>query len=141
MSIGNHSQSHLFSHDFSSLFTSHSLSLTLTSCGLPVRSLNGGQSVNVGPLNWNVLPGPHSPKGTKFVQIPPVFRDLAEVLSKRRVCSLSPHRSYNMAIDLLPSAALPQGRLFPLSTSHASEGFFFVKKRIGASALSSNIEG
>ncbi len=82
------------------------------------------------------------------------YSDLVEAFSKSRASELPPHRSSDCAIDLLPDAAPPKGCIFPLSqlesnamknyineelskwfirpsTSPASAGFFFVKKKDG----------
>ncbi len=86
--------------------------------------------------------------------LPSVYRDLIVAFSKTRASQLPPHRSSDCAIDLLPDAVPPRGRIFPLSqpesramnhyiqeelakgfirpsTSPASAGFFFVKKKGG----------
>ena len=47
--------------------------------------------------------------------IPPVYHDLAPVFCKESALSLPPHRPYDYAIDLLPGAPLPVGRLYNLS--------------------------
>ncbi len=85
---------------------------------------------------------------------PSVYRDLIVAFSKTKASQLPPHRSSDCAIDLLPDAVPPRGRIFPLSqpesramnhyiqeelakgfirpsTSPASAGFFFVKKKGG----------
>ncbi|KAL4009484.1 hypothetical protein ACER0C_003336 [Sarotherodon galilaeus] len=95
-----------------------------------------------------------SPEPIDLDKIPPAYHDLSEVFSKRRASTLPPHRSYDMAIELLPGAVPPRGRLFSLSpaenkameeyvaealqqgfirpsTSPAAAGFFFVKKKDG----------
>ncbi len=82
------------------------------------------------------------------------YQDLSEAFSKTRASQLPPHRSSDCAIDLLPGAMPTRGRVFPLSqpesesmkayieeelakgfirpsTSPASAGFFFVKKKDG----------
>ncbi|KAL0193301.1 hypothetical protein M9458_011597, partial [Cirrhinus mrigala] len=84
--------------------------------------------------------------------IPPEYHDLAEVFSKSEATHLPPHRPSDCAIELLPGTTPPKGRIFPLSqpetdamkayieeelakgfivpsTSPASAGFFFVKKK------------
>ncbi len=88
------------------------------------------------------------------ISIPPEYTDLIEVFSKGRASQLPIHRSVDCAIDLLPGTTPPKGRIFPLSqpesesmktyireelakgfirpsTSPASAGFFFVKKKDG----------
>uniref|UniRef100_A0AAY4A0C0 Gypsy retrotransposon integrase-like protein 1 n=1 Tax=Denticeps clupeoides TaxID=299321 RepID=A0AAY4A0C0_9TELE len=95
-----------------------------------------------------------APPPADIESIPASYRDLAEVFSKQRASTLPPHRPYDVAIDLLPGAVLPRGRLFSLSpaenramedyiaealqqgfirpsTSPAAAGFFFVKKKEG----------
>ncbi|KAI2647013.1 Transposon Tf2-6 polyprotein [Labeo rohita] len=86
--------------------------------------------------------------------IPTVYQDLLEAFSPQKATQLPPHRQGDCAIDLLPGATPPRGRIFPLSqaesaamdtyiqeelakgfirpsTSPASAGFFFVKKKDG----------
>ncbi len=88
------------------------------------------------------------------IKLPPEYADLIEVFSKRKASQLPAHRSVDCAIDLLPGTIPPKGRIFPLSqpeseamknyiqeelakgfirpsTSPASAGFFFVKKKDG----------
>ncbi len=88
------------------------------------------------------------------ISLPPEYADLVEVFSKRRASQLPIHRSVDCAIDLLPGTTPPKGRIFPLSqpesesmktyikeelakglirpsTSPASAGFFFVKRKDG----------
>ncbi|KAL0154770.1 hypothetical protein M9458_049033, partial [Cirrhinus mrigala] len=87
-------------------------------------------------------------------EVPVPYRDLAEVFSKRSAAQLPPHRPYDLAIDLVPGAVPPRGRLYSLSatehqameeyvaeglrastirpsSSPAAAGFFFVKKKDG----------
>lgn len=91
---------------------------------------------------------------TDLSKVPAVYHDLSAVFSKDKATSLPPHRSYDLAIDLLPGATPPRGRLYPLSipetqametyiqeclenglirpsTSPAAAGFFFVGKKDG----------
>lgn len=86
--------------------------------------------------------------------LPEEYADLYEAFSKAKASQLPPHRSWDCAIDLLPDSTPPKGRIFPLShpeadamkkyieeelakgfirpsTSPASAGFFFVKKKDG----------
>ncbi|KAL0181246.1 hypothetical protein M9458_023652, partial [Cirrhinus mrigala] len=86
--------------------------------------------------------------------IPSEYQDLLEAFSRTKATHLPPHRSGDCAIDLIPGATPPRGRIFPLSqaeseamqryiqeelakgfitpsTSPASAGFFFVKKKDG----------
>lgn len=87
-------------------------------------------------------------------KVPPEYADLNEVFSKSRATFLPPHRPYDCAIDLVPEACPPRGRLYSLSaperaamekylkesldngfirssTSPAGAGFFFVEKKDG----------
>ncbi|KAL0175452.1 hypothetical protein M9458_027782, partial [Cirrhinus mrigala] len=87
--------------------------------------------------------------------IPTEYHDLLEAFSTVKATELPPHRPGDCAIDLIPGAVPPRGRIFPLSqpeseamekyikeelakgfiqpsTSPASAGFFFVKKKDGA---------
>lgn len=87
-----------------------------------------------------------------LVDLPSQYADLAEAFSKHKATQLPPHRPSDCAINLLPGTTPPKGRIFPLSqpeneamksyieeelakgfivpsTSPASTGFFFVKKK------------
>ncbi|KAL0177558.1 hypothetical protein M9458_026452, partial [Cirrhinus mrigala] len=86
--------------------------------------------------------------------IPTEYQDLLEAFSTAKATELPPHRPGDCTIDLMPGAFPPRGRVFPLSqpeseameryieeelakgfirpsTSPASAGFFFVKKKDG----------
>ncbi|KAL0165102.1 hypothetical protein M9458_040855, partial [Cirrhinus mrigala] len=86
--------------------------------------------------------------------IPSEYQDLLEAFSQVKATQLPQHRPGDCAIDLIPGAVPPRGRIFPLShtetiamnnyiqeelakgfirpsTSPASAGFFFVKKKDG----------
>ena len=86
--------------------------------------------------------------------VPQAYHDLSAVFSKDSALSLPPHRPYDCAIDLLPGAPLPKGRLYNLSvpekesmqtyiseslasgiirpsSSPVAAGFFFVGKKDG----------
>ncbi|XP_052453258.1 uncharacterized protein LOC128014065 [Carassius gibelio] len=86
--------------------------------------------------------------------IPPEYRAFQDVFSKQLATKLPPHRPWDCAIDLLPGATLPKGRIYPLSipeqkameeyiqealaqefirpsTSPAASSFFFVAKKDG----------
>ncbi|KAI2651010.1 Retrotransposon-derived protein PEG10 [Labeo rohita] len=94
--------------------------------------------------------GSHTTRST----IPKDYQDLLEAFSRSKATRLPPHRPGDCAIDLIPGATTPRGRVFPLSraeseamnsyiqeelakgfitpsTSPASAGFFFVKKKDG----------
>lgn len=95
-----------------------------------------------------------SPLVPVLVKINSEYYDLQEVFSKEWASCLPPHRPYDCAIDLLPGASLPWGRIYPLSqteqqameeyiqealrqgyirpsTSSVSAGFFFVERKGG----------
>ncbi len=98
---------------------------------------------------------PKSRKENPAVQgLPIEYHDLCEAFSKSKASQLPPHRPSDCAIDLLSGAVPTRGRIFPLtqqesevmktyieeelskgfirpSTSPASAGFFFVKKKDG----------
>ena len=97
-------------------------------------------------------PTPFSPDLTG---VPHVYHDLARGFSKDQALSFPPHRPYDCAIDLLPGAPLPVGRLYNLSVpeketmrnyvskslasgiirpsaSPVAAGFFFVAKKDGS---------
>ncbi|KAL0168445.1 hypothetical protein M9458_036667, partial [Cirrhinus mrigala] len=92
----------------------------------------------------------HVPANT----IPAEYQDLLEAFSRTKATHLPAHRPGDCAIDLIPGAVPPRGRIFPLShaeseamntyiqeelgkgfirpsTSPPSAGFFFVKKKDG----------
>ncbi len=87
-------------------------------------------------------------------RLPVEYHDLIEAFSKTKASQLPPHRSNDCAIELQPNSHPPRGWVFPLSqpeseamrsyieeelakgfirlsTSPASAGFFFVKKKDG----------
>ncbi|KAL0199895.1 hypothetical protein M9458_003082, partial [Cirrhinus mrigala] len=82
------------------------------------------------------------------------FIQMTDVFCPKRAARLPPHRPWDCAIDLLPDASVPQGRIFPLSipetkameeyiqkalqqgyihpsTSPAASSFFFIAKKDG----------
>ena len=87
--------------------------------------------------------------------VPPAYLEFADVFDKKQADRLPPHRPYDCPIDLLPGAAIPFGRIFPLSetelktlktyidenlekqfirpsSSPAGAGIFFVEKKDGS---------
>lgn len=87
--------------------------------------------------------------------LPKEYADLTEAFSKVKATQLPPHRPIDMAIELIPGVTLPKVHVYPLSqteseamktyikeeldkgfirssTSPASAGFFFVKKKDGS---------
>ncbi|KAK3527309.1 hypothetical protein QTP86_020238 [Hemibagrus guttatus] len=83
-----------------------------------------------------------------------IYEDFREVFSEERAARLPSHQAWDCAIDLLPNASPPRGRVYPLSlpeakameeyivealavghiqpsTSPAAAGFFFVGKKDG----------
>ncbi|KAK3519788.1 hypothetical protein QTP70_004957 [Hemibagrus guttatus] len=91
---------------------------------------------------------------TAHGHIPHAYADFKEVFSEERAAHLPSHQTWNCAIDLLPNASPPRGRVYPLSlpeakamedyieaalaaghirpsTSPAAAGFFFIGKKDG----------
>ncbi|KAI2653667.1 Transposon Tf2-9 polyprotein [Labeo rohita] len=104
------------------------------------------------PLHTSVPPS--SELNLATADLPSEYEDLKMAFSKEKASQLPPHRSVDCAIELLPGQSPPKGRIFPLSqpeseamnnyikeklakgfirpsTSPASAGFFFVKKKDG----------
>ena len=137
------------------------LTITLGSVDVPEVEVAGGDAssrrpfVSEGP-SWGSAPSISSVSYTNpdLAGVPRIYWDLGEVFSKSKAKVLPPHRSYDCAIDLLPGAMPPRGRLFSLSrpetvametyiqealaaghirpsTSPAGAGFFFVDKKDG----------
>ena len=98
---------------------------------------------------------PPTPSPPDLKGVPTIYHDLTRVFSKDQALSLPPHRPYDCAIDLLPGAPLPVGRLYKLSvpeketmrnyvsesltsgiirpsSSPVATGFFFVTKKDGS---------
>ncbi|KAL0168423.1 hypothetical protein M9458_036645, partial [Cirrhinus mrigala] len=92
-----------------------------------------------------------SPDQTSVPEVPAEYMAFQDVFSKQAATLLPPHRPWDCAIDLLPGAQLPKGRVYPLSiperqvmeeyitealnqgfiqpsTSPAASSFFFVGK-------------
>uniref|UniRef100_A0A8C5LZY7 Gypsy retrotransposon integrase-like protein 1 n=1 Tax=Leptobrachium leishanense TaxID=445787 RepID=A0A8C5LZY7_9ANUR len=88
------------------------------------------------------------------VVIPPAYTEYEDIFNETKAEALPPHRVYDCPIDLLPGAAIPYGRIYPLSepelnilkeyihehlqkgfirpsTSPAGAGIFFVGKKDG----------
>ncbi|KAL0186270.1 hypothetical protein M9458_017940, partial [Cirrhinus mrigala] len=51
--------------------------------------------------------------------IPSEYQDLLEAFSRTKATHLPPHRSGDCAIDLIPGATPPRGRIFPLSQAES----------------------
>ena len=100
-------------------------------------------------------PKPSSTRPTDLSSVPTEYHDLAAVFDKTEAISLPPHRPYDCAINLVPGAKLPTGRLYSISrpeqsalkdyisqslasgiirpsSSPLAAGFFFVKKKDGS---------
>uniref|UniRef100_A0A8C1MA50 Gypsy retrotransposon integrase-like protein 1 n=2 Tax=Cyprinus carpio TaxID=7962 RepID=A0A8C1MA50_CYPCA len=94
-------------------------------------------------------------ESSEVPNLPAEYHDLKAAFSKTQANTLPSHRPHDCAIDLLPGHNPPKGRVFPLSlpeseamtkyikeelekgfirpsTSPASAGFFFVKKKDGS---------
>ncbi|KAL0155123.1 hypothetical protein M9458_049386, partial [Cirrhinus mrigala] len=56
-----------------------------------------------------------SPEPVFMPEIPAEYRAYQDVFSKLAATQLPPHRPWDCAIDLLPGAQLPKGRIYPLS--------------------------
>ncbi len=105
-------------------------------------------------LQFTTSESPSSSETPAISDLPVEYQDLSEAFSKSKASQLPPHRSSDCAIDLLPGTIPTRGRVFPLSqpeseamkayieeelakgfirpsTSPASAGFFFVKKKDG----------
>ncbi|KAI2649864.1 Transposon Tf2-11 polyprotein [Labeo rohita] len=95
-----------------------------------------------------------SPEPENPPEIPVEYMAFQDVFSKQAATHLPPHRPWDCAIDLLPEAKLPKGKVYPLSipehqameeyieealkqgfiqpsTSPAASSFFFVGKKDG----------
>ncbi|XP_050960534.1 uncharacterized protein LOC127161828 [Labeo rohita] len=95
-----------------------------------------------------------SPETEDLPEIPAEYVAFQDVFSKQAATHLPPHRPWDCAIDLLPDAKLPKGKVYPLSlperqaleayieealkqdfirpsTSPAASSFFFVGKKDG----------
>lgn len=95
-----------------------------------------------------------SPRGQHDIAVPEEYSPFRDVFSKQLATRLPPHRPWDCAIELLPGATLPKGRVYPLSipeqkameeyveealrqgyirpsTSPAASSFFFVAKKDG----------
>ncbi|KAL0198415.1 hypothetical protein M9458_006955, partial [Cirrhinus mrigala] len=95
-----------------------------------------------------------SPLHEAATKYPSEYRAFRDVFSKAAATKLPPHRPWDCAIELLPGAQLPKGRVYPLSgpereameeyikealnqgfirpsTSPAASSFFFVAKKDG----------
>ncbi|KAL0150345.1 hypothetical protein M9458_054347 [Cirrhinus mrigala] len=94
------------------------------------------------------------PVANQSVKIPSIYSEFSNVFCPKRASQLPPHRPWDCAIDLVPDAPLPKGKIYPLSlpeskameeyikkalsqgyirpsTSPAASSFFFVSKKDG----------
>uniref|UniRef100_A0A8C5HTM3 Gypsy retrotransposon integrase-like protein 1 n=3 Tax=Gouania willdenowi TaxID=441366 RepID=A0A8C5HTM3_GOUWI len=161
---GNHHETltfHLLEHSRPQLVLGHPWLIkhnpSIDWCGSQVKSWSTGCHANClrsapSPAPVNPKPDPRPPD---LSGVPEVYHDLGPVFSKEDALSLPPHRPYDCAIELLPGATLPSGRLYNLSkpeqaametyirdslaagiirpsTSPVGAGFFFVNKKDGS---------
>lgn len=56
-----------------------------------------------------------SPESTSTVTLPKEYIDFQDIFSKEKATALSPHQSWDCAIELLPNAMPPKSCLYPLS--------------------------
>ncbi|KAK3524536.1 hypothetical protein QTP70_029849 [Hemibagrus guttatus] len=56
-----------------------------------------------------------SPVSSTQANLPGEYQDYQDVFSQMAATKLPPHRPWDCAIDLLPGAKLPKGRVYPLS--------------------------
>lgn len=67
--------------------------------------------------------------------IPNEYYNLQEVFSKEHMLFLPSHRPYNCAVDLLPGATLPSGRLFNLSRPECEAMKHYTKDSLAAGII------
>ncbi|KAL0150107.1 hypothetical protein M9458_054534 [Cirrhinus mrigala] len=95
-----------------------------------------------------------SPIEKQSVQIPDIYASYKDIFCPKRASQLPPHQPWDCAIDLVPDAPMPRGKIYPLSlpetkameeyiqealsqgyirpsTSPAASSFFFVAKKDG----------
>lgn len=95
-----------------------------------------------------------SPTSSVTTDIPPQYLSFQDVFCPQRASRLPPHHPWDCALDLIPDAPMPKGRIYPLSvpeqeamevyireslqqgyihpsTSPAASSFFFVAKKDG----------
>ncbi|KAI2657384.1 Transposon Tf2-6 polyprotein [Labeo rohita] len=75
-----------------------------------------------------------SPVSNQSVDIPAIYSDYDDVFCPKRASQLPPHWPWDCAIDFVPNASLPKGRIYPLSLPETSS-FFFVSKKDGGLRL------
>lgn len=64
------------------------------------------------------------------VQIPEEYKDFIDVFSQTKASSLPPHRSYDCAIDLLPSTTPPHGCIYPLTLTEQAAMEMYVREAL-----------
>uniref|UniRef100_A0A8C9XZN5 Retrotransposon gag domain-containing protein n=1 Tax=Sander lucioperca TaxID=283035 RepID=A0A8C9XZN5_SANLU len=67
--------------------------------------------------------------------VPETYHDLGEVFSKQRALSLPPHRPYDCAINLIPGAAYPKGRLYSISRPEREAMETYIKESLAAGLI------
>uniref|UniRef100_A0A8C5M421 Gypsy retrotransposon integrase-like protein 1 n=1 Tax=Leptobrachium leishanense TaxID=445787 RepID=A0A8C5M421_9ANUR len=64
------------------------------------------------------------------VQLPTCYQEYKDVFDEIGVETLPPHRKYDCPIDLLPGAAIPFGRIYPLSTPELEVLKTYIKENL-----------
>ncbi|KAL0183658.1 hypothetical protein M9458_019354, partial [Cirrhinus mrigala] len=120
----------------------------------PILSWGTGEILNASPTYHSNHHVTSNPIDKQSIEIPTEYSDFQDVFCPRTAAALPPHRPWDCAIDLLPDAQVPKGRIYPLSipetkameeyiqealahgyirpsTSPAASSFFFVAKKDG----------
>ncbi|KAI2665792.1 Transposon Tf2-9 polyprotein [Labeo rohita] len=83
-----------------------------------------------------------SPLSNQSVNIPSTYSNFKDVFCPKRASQLPPHRPWDCAIDLVPNASLPKGKIYPLSLPESkameeyirealTSSFFFISNKDG----------
>ncbi len=71
-----------------------------------------------------------SPEPREVPTIPSDYTAFHDVFSKQAATKLPPHRPWDCAIDLLPGAILPKGRVYPLSIPECKAMEDYIKEAL-----------
>lgn len=86
-------------------------------------------------LSKSKSPVSKAPSPLELSQVPAEYHDLSEVFNKTRATSLPPHRPFDCAIDLLPGASPPRGRIFSLSPAETQAMETYIKESLEAGLI------
>ncbi len=78
---------------------------------------------------------PEDLKSIDLSRVPSEYHHLQSVFCKERATVLPPHRSYDCAVELLPGACPPRGRIFSLSSPEQKAMEAYINESLAAGII------